>query len=391
MQSLPPEIRLFLLCGARAANGDAIHEAARHPSLDWRQFSALVHRDHASPVVWRRLAEFARAAIPKDVADALARAASVTEFRLLYLQHRLAESATALAEAGVQAVALKGAALAAGVYGAFTERSMVDLDVLVPRARVPEALDALHRVGWSSPTDREWWKADYHHLPPLIDRRGLTSLELHTEVLGTGHPFRFSAAMVLDGATPVASGSALAIPTLEHLLVHSCVHFLWQHMGRTHAWRAFRDVAAIAAAPDLDWERLVTLTRDARAATCCYWTLSMARALFGADVPQTVIAALRPSVPAPLHALLARHLVLAAFPTGVDCPSARLRRALWSLTVLPERSGHGDARPWTLLVMPEEEREQRGVAAAEAQRAARGARGRATDLFAYGRRLLLGA
>jgi hypothetical protein len=112
------------------------------------------------------------------------------------------------------------------------------------------------------------------------------------------------------------------------------------------SWRTFRDVAAIVHRGTIDWDEFVALARDSRAATCCFWTLSLARRLTGVTVPDGVLASLSPPYPNFVIRRLERHLIASLLASDDRCPSVRLDRKLWETAVAPGWSGHGASRPW---------------------------------------------
>jgi hypothetical protein len=98
--------------------------------------------------------------------------------------------------------------------------------------------------------------------------------------------------------------------------------------------------------------------------------LHLARVLTGAQVPEEVMAELRPPLPTPVIHALERHFTLVLVPSGTLCPSVVLRRLMWVGGILPKRSGHrSNSRPWEVLAMRPEDRPKR-AGRWEARRAA---------------------
>lgn len=345
---LSPEAQLLLLV-AGSTNDAAIRTAAAR-DLDWAKLIAIAERQKATAVVWRRLSAIAEGSIPADAATQLRRLAMVSDFKMQHLEDRLLRALDAFAAAGIDSLLLKGAALVYSIYGSFTERPMGDIDLLVDARRAEEARALLLSQGWTWAVD-ELPEASYdghHHLPPLDDTQvtGL-SLEVHTGLFISTHPFRFSASdLWADARTVYVKGRAVRVPSLVHQLLHTCLHFAWSHEMQVGAWRAFRDVSALAASGQVDWDAFVALAEATRGGTSCYWTLRLARSLSGVDVPAPVLARLRPPVPEPVLRLLDQHFALHPLLAEHVCPSVRLARAMWQLAILPGRSGHGGARPW---------------------------------------------
>jgi hypothetical protein len=356
LASLPPDVRLLLLAAGPAENDRQIARLL-DGAVEWGRLSELAVEERAVTGVWTRLAPW-RASISAGVRSHFAQVAMVTEFHQRQMEEQLIEVLHALASNGIHVVLLKGAALAATVYGSFAARPMNDVDLLVEPDRATDAHALLLDAGWTrlqlaGGADEgavalgEEFYASHHHLWPLIGpRRPGVRLEIHTELLADHQPFAFGACDVWRDARPIElCGAEAFVPSTPHLLLHLCVHFAWGHaMGG--AWRTFRDLQALVEAGDVDWPAFVALTQQSRAATCAYWTLRLAQALARVPVPPDVLDALRPSLPEAVLARLELHLAHEMIAPGALCPSVRLRRALWSAAIQPRRSGHGAARPW---------------------------------------------
>ncbi len=363
LSTLSPEAELLLLTAGSASVGSSNDSAARgapgvrrirellHSDLDWEKLGWLAERERAAPVLWGVLQgiESAPARLPPQAAH-LQRLAMVSEFRMMHLEQRLADSLEVLADAGIDVMLLKGAALAITVYGSFVRRPMIDVDILVHEDEALRARDVLLGEGWVS-TEMEEFESFYrrhHHLPTLVDGRGLDmQLELHTGLFFEGNPFDFPMPDLWRRAVPVTvRGRRVFVPSRQDQLLHLCLHFAWSHMMSSGAWRTFRDLRALMDAGDTDWDEFVALARKSRGASCCYWTLRLAHNLVGVRVPEEVLGALRPPMSESMLDRVERHFVYSLLPSEVLCPSVFVARTMWRLGVRPRWSGHGSVRPW---------------------------------------------
>jgi hypothetical protein len=98
----------------------------------------------------------------------------------------------------------------------------------------------------------------------------------------------------------------------------------------------------------IDWDSFIEQSRRHRADSCAYWTLSLARMLAGAEIPERVLQQVAPPMGSIKKRFLARHFVYHLLPIESDWPSQKLRRALWEAAIQPGRYGHGPLRPWQL-------------------------------------------
>jgi len=274
--------------------------------------------------------------------------ATTAVMRLLKLEQLLFETLDTLNEHGIDVMLLKGAGLAYSVYPSFADRPMGDLDVLVGSEAAHEVWSLLQERGWTWPKERvgAGRYTAHQHLPPLVKLPERFRLEIHTDLLPGGHPFRFNTATVWAGARRVArDGRQFVVSDPVHQLWHTCLHFTWQHEMLWGAWRALRDNAAIVAG-SFDWPAFVEMARETRAATVCYWALRLSRRLAAAAVPDHVLAALHPGRSEFVLEKLERHYVSNLVPSEGGCPSVWLTRRLWEAGIRPRWSGHRQARPW---------------------------------------------
>jgi hypothetical protein len=345
LASLSPEAQLLLLTAGGEKNDQAIRALLARP-LDWAKLTWLSEQERATPVLWRRLS--ALAPLPAE-AQPLHRMAMVSEFRMSHLESRLLSALDTLADAEIEPVLLKGAALALTVYGSFVARPMSDVDLLVPRDEVMRAHEALIAFGWAEGEDNtpEFYEG-HHHLQPLVDAQGTgTSLELHTSLFFEGHPFAFTSDDIRRrAARVVVRGRTVLVPSVHDQLLHLCLHFAWSHMMATGAWRAFRDLDALLRTDRVDWKEFTMMARDARGGSACYWTFRLARAVAGISVPAWVERALAPPEPEFALRRLEQHFTYDLLPTENISPSLWLTYTMWRAGLRPRWSGHGRVRPW---------------------------------------------
>jgi hypothetical protein len=344
---LAPEAQLLLLTAA-VSPSDAATRRVVSTGIDWDMLCALAEHERATSIVLRELGRLDAAESASGFGD-LRQRATGSLIQALHLEQLLHRTIDGLMALGIEPMLLKGAGLAYTAYASFADRPMGDLDVLVRAEQAERAWTGLQTLGWTWNSAR--WAAGlyvaHQHRPPLVHEPGGFRLEIHDDLLPRGHPFRFSVDALWERAQRVQRGGRVfTVPHPLHQLWHVCVHFAWSHEMEWGTWRALRDTAVLARAGHIAWPEFVDFARDTRAGTCCFWTLRLARRLAGADVPDDVLAALRPPRPAFMLEQLERHYIANLFPTGDRCPSVWLARRLWAAGVLPGRSGHGRQRPW---------------------------------------------
>jgi hypothetical protein len=240
---------------------------------------------------------------------------------------------------------LKGAAVGALRDPTFRDRPMTDLDLLIAPGDVARARDVIIAAGWPETTDPVLLELlkDQHHLPHFLDPRmpGIR-LELHVRLLPDDHSFAFEAEEMWRTSRPAPppfEGARVASP--EHMVLHACVHFAWQHLMHFGAWRTLRLISGVLVDEGFDWDGFVAIARAARAATCCYWTLRLGVRLGALAVPVEVLTALAPPNPRSLSNGLERHFIALNAPgESTPVPSQQLARVLWRTALRPRWSGH---------------------------------------------------
>lgn len=347
MPVLPPEARLLLFATRAPTPEDdrVIRELVEGP-INWRRVGALAEREKLLPVLWNRLHGHT-AAVPPEIAERIHAQAAVTEFRMAMTETVLQDVLRRLAAENIHVMLLKGAALALTVYPSFAARPMGDVDILVHPEEAQRAWQCLVDAGWTPElSGGEKFYEGHHHLVALKDPKGLQLvLEVHRAMLPVAGPFQLDESEVWGEAHTVPAGQSTPwVPASHHLLLHLCVHFGWSDMLLSGLGRTVRDVTALLEPEAFDWPRFIQLARRAKASSCAYWTLRIARDLAGAGVPESALTAMRPRGQLGVAQALERAQIASAL-TGA-CPSVRLTRVLWSAAIRPAASGHGKARPW---------------------------------------------
>ncbi len=132
----------------------------------------------------------------------------------------------ALAALDMPVVLLKGTAYAAAGLPPSTGRSIGDLDILVPRARIEEAEAALLTAGWEwvkpDPYDDAYYRQWMHELPPLIHRERDRMIDVHHTILPLTARIRPDAEGLL--ADSVALENGLRILSPRDMVCHAAAH-----------------------------------------------------------------------------------------------------------------------------------------------------------------------
>ena len=239
-------------------------------------------------------------------------------------------------------VALKGPGLSAQIYGDPTVRTIRDLDVIVAKSGLPQAVTVAESLGWKAPVD--WMRlnrlADRYDIALEGGLPGQPLLELHGNLGPKYNQFRldpFSAGT--RGMTPITS--SVAVPTLRGY--YQTTYVAWH--GARGLWYRLTWL--------LDFARLLHTTPDAgqllAVAQDCGAEIAVRAA---AAVTCTVFYLPKPVWPAATPALQTRVDVVARWfferlALGVDAPTVWTPpgsyRWLWREVAQQER-------PWAAAI-----------------------------------------
>jgi len=212
----------------------------------------------------------------------------------------------ALAARGIRPLALKGLPLLERCYGGdFGLRPMADVDLLVPRARAPEAFDALAGAGFATwprltPGELAAKRETFHG---WTFRRQDVEVDLHWASLIEDLSAAGDARLWARAEPWTFAGRALLRPSPADLLLHVCVHGARWSRTMSVAWvadamRMLAPPERAGRAPAVDWTSLLAEARARSLQIPLRETLRFLREALGAPVPGEVIAALLPPEPA---------------------------------------------------------------------------------------------
>jgi hypothetical protein len=235
-----------------------------------------------------------------------------------------------LEKEAVPLLLLKGPHLAHSIYDRPSERSYVDLDILVKPADFYRAARILRANKFALLEDGERalaTAAQANHWA-FTSRFGQL-IELHRSFTGLNrHPGDIGEWFARAETFKFGQTEALGLGA-EDLLCHLCLH-----IGKSFFYlieeKHIRDLDRVIRGKKIRWEIFIERCRETRSMAIAYYCLLSTRARHGTPIPALVLSTLRPG--GFRRRWLARHLDVAAFPVyryqarGVS--HARLRLTL---------------------------------------------------------------
>ncbi|MBN1218099.1 MAG: nucleotidyltransferase family protein [Anaerolineae bacterium] len=271
---------LLALC-ARAQGHPTQYQQLRQQAATlilWNSLPAQAESHGLAPLVYAHL-QAAGVAMPADVQQQLQARAMQHSHANRVRAKALAEVLAAFQSAKIDALALKGAALAQLVYPQPGLRPMRDVDLLVSKLQTRQAQSLLVELGFNAPLPGDDLPAK--HLPNAQrETEGLpVSIELHHNLYTGGAPAAEFEALcqraipfTVEGVTAYTLGHE---DMLEHIYQHLRVNLLLDSLRLI--WVADLVSLAEGYAGEIDWQRVSPRLRHALA--LCHWLTPLSEAL----------------------------------------------------------------------------------------------------------------
>jgi hypothetical protein len=252
----------------------------------------------------------------------------------------------ALADTGLPLILLKGAAYAMAGLAPGRGRMFSDIDILVPKERVPEVEAALMLHGWFSAHhdayDQRYYREWMHEIPPMEHVKRGNVIDVHHAILPETAAARPDPARLRAAAVPVADAGdglpAMRVLAPHDMVLHSAVH-LFSDGEFNHGLRDLFDIHRLLlqfGGQAGFWAGLAPRARELELERPLFYALRYALQLFGTPVPDTVLADASSGRGRPNRALLAlmdRLFLRGLAPAHPSCADAMTPLALTMLYV----------------------------------------------------------
>ena len=209
----------------------------------------------------------------------------------------------ALADLDTPLIVLKGAAYVAAKLPAAEGRLFNDIDILVPRERLPQAESSLMLAGWHatglSEYDKRYYRRWMHEIPPMQHIQRDTVVDVHHAILPDTARYHPDSAKLRSRAVAVDGLPGIHVLAAEDRILHSATHLF--HDGELpHGLRDLTDLDLLLrdAAVDSDfWPRLTARADELQLSRSLFYALRYLRHFLDTPVPDSVQTALEPTSP----------------------------------------------------------------------------------------------
>ena len=242
-----------------------------------------------------------------DVLDAARR----LRLRNALLRLELARLVIGLDAAGCEPIVLKGAALAHTAYSDPGDRYFGDLDILVPKERLADAVRVVEAAGYATSRHARATAAQYdrHHFHRVLVSAAGIRVELHWDLTRPTSAFRFDLAGFRRRSRTIdAEGARLRVPSDGDQVLHAACQAAKDGFLEL---RRVVDAARLARCGAFDEADLAERARLQGLGTPTWLLAALAGDLAGATLPSDFLDRVRP------HRLTVRCLSAARLPDAL--------------------------------------------------------------------------
>ncbi|MDE2398647.1 MAG: nucleotidyltransferase family protein [Burkholderiales bacterium] len=267
----------------------------------------------------------------------------------------------ALAPLATPILLLKGAAYVLAYPEIAQGRLFGDIDILVAADRIGPVESQLMLCGWTTakidPYDQRYYREWMHEIPPMVNLRRGTVLDVHHTILPLTARNKPDAKAILARSVPLEGFPTLRVPCPEDLLIHSITHLMHEgelHNGLRDLYDIDRMARSFSRRPGF-WASAVAAATANDLALPVAHGLGLARRVFGSPVPDEAIAELWPAG----TRLGAKRRLQAVYAKAFEAPGARGGDALahaalgfiylrghWLRMPLPSLVAHLGRKAW---------------------------------------------
>jgi hypothetical protein len=193
---------------------------------------------------------------------------------------------------------LKGVYLCSNVYENLGERTIWDIDLLVPAAELERALALIEATGYhpSRPYDLQQEVGNYHHVPVYV-KAAAPPLEVHWTLLNPRFQHRLDWQQLWERSVPARIGTTnVRVLAPDDLMIYLCAHVAYQHMY-IDSIRSLYDLKLVlkSFSRELDWDAISARARTWGLLNSVYLTLHLTDKLLGPILTESIWPTLRPS------------------------------------------------------------------------------------------------
>ncbi len=257
---------------------------------DWQKVLAAAEAQGLATLLFGRIQKL-RVVTPPATQAHLREVLLNNTARNLQLIRHFEMLAGALQGRDVPFMPLKGIYLCTNVYENLGERSLWDIDLIVPRAELGQALAAIEGTGYrpSRPYDLELEIQNYHHVPVYVMAEA-PLLEVHWSLLNPRFQQGLDWGELWERSILARIGGAsVRVLAPDDLVIYLCAHVAYQHMY-IGSIRSLYDIQLVLKVfkERLDWDAIAQRATTWGLQNSLYLTLHLVDELVGPALPESI-------------------------------------------------------------------------------------------------------
>lgn len=201
---------------------------------------------------------------------------------------------SAIADAGIEVILLKGGLLGSTLYGDPAYKKMNDIDILIRFEQAEKSVQILRSLGLSSIGNlfgKEEISSKSHHAPPYVSPDAQCVIGIHWGLHSKYAQWKSDIEDIWKQKQPVCLATKRGPKQIcwrmswEDNLLHLCTHLPFFKIGLRELSDVYNTV--IFAQPKIDWSKFSIRVHEWNAEDAAYRVLSLAQALMPFDLLQT--------------------------------------------------------------------------------------------------------
>lgn len=317
-------------------------DVGRLSLAEWAELLSVARAANVVGTLGERLSQADGAILPQQVKRHLVGMVQLSERQRESVRWEAHQLARALGHLAIPVLLLKGSAYVLGGLPVSIGRLFGDIDILVPRPALGNVEIAMMTHGWTSAKqsdyDQRYYRQWMHELPPMVNVRRGTVLDIHHTLLPLTSRYTPDPKKLIDDSSEIPGLAPLRIPSPQDLLIHSITHLFHEgelYNGMRDLFDIDRLIRHFADTIPRFWDSLLDRADDLQLARPLFLGLHFAVRLLGTPVPSTILDD-SGSRGAPAAGALRMLEVLfdrGLQPMHPDCDSALTPTARWLLYV----------------------------------------------------------
>ncbi len=207
-------------------------DPGRTLSLDYQQWDLLIRQGRRANLLGKLACRLAENGLMESIPDAPHRhfisALKMANRQDLAIRWEVSRIAKAMSLFEIDLVLLKGAAYVLAELPCSRGRTFSDVDILVPKARIIDAENALRIHGWQSghhdEYDQRYYRQWMHEIPPMMHVRRGTTIDVHHAILPETARIKVNTAALFDSVLPMKGFNNVFVLGPIDMVLHSATH-----------------------------------------------------------------------------------------------------------------------------------------------------------------------